>query len=299
MADRRSRDVHAWFRARLAAHDAELLDDEDARRFEAHAQECAECGSAMSTFAEPRAADAHTGEHIPARLLARWPETRRTLRGLPRRLVREHLRQCAECRADLVAIGHDAVLEADPALEEATGHPRVVRGGDIGGTLKPWIAGGAVGAVLATAATLIVVTVWAPRSVDMVSVPPSGTAATMARPSPFVADVLPPVIALREPLRGTAVSETTLRIQPGTRYVHVLLPELFVSDTATVSIHIVGPLGDEQAAVLRRYEELSRRRTLLLGSPDRPLEAGHYRIAIATPFSTELPAMEMGLTLTR
>jgi hypothetical protein len=241
--------------------------------------------------------DAHAGDHIPARLLARWPETRAQLRGLPRRLVREHLSACAECREDLRAIGYDDVFDANPGLEEAPANPRRTPHG-AGRSLKPWFAGGALGAVLATAATLIVVTVWAPRQPALDAVPPGGTAAMMAPPAPFVADVLPPVVALREPVRGGAASETTLRIQAGTRFVHVLLPELFVSDSATVSIRIVGPLGDEQAAVLRRYEELSRRRTLLLGTPDRALATGLYRIELVTPYSNELPAMELGLTLT-
>jgi len=253
----------------------------------------------LKTLADLQPPDGPASEHIPARLLARWPETRGTLRGLPRRLVREHLQQCTECREDLRAIGYEPVLEADPALEEAPGELRPAVRGEVADALKPWLAGGAVGAVLATAATLIVVTIWGtPRPAELVTVPQSGTAATMAHPAPLVADVLPPVVALREPLRGAAPSETTLRIQAGTRFVHVLLPELFVSDTTTVAIQVVGPLGDGQAAVLRRYDELSRRRTLLLGSPDRPLATGHYRIEIATPFSSELAAMEMGLTLT-
>jgi hypothetical protein len=243
--------------------------------------------------------DAHTSDHIPARLLARWTETRGELRGLPRRLVREHLAGCAECREDLHAIGFEATLEPHPALEQAGATRRRVAFAGPGAPIKPWLAGGALGAVLATAATLLVVTMWAPRRPSVIAtLPPGGASATMARPAPFVADVLPPVVALREPLRGVAASETTLRIQAGTRFVHVLLPELFVSDSATVAIRVTGPLGDEQASVVRRYVELSRHRTLLLGSPDRPLATGHYRIAIATPHSSELAAIELGLTIT-
>jgi hypothetical protein len=149
-----------------------LLADEEVERIERHFGECTSCFThwQMQAGSPPlaRTADAH----IAAALLADWERQQRTLRGLERASVRHHLLRCEDCRRDLAALGHNAVLERIPALELEGAFPEPAlssrRARDpqagprpIGLAWVPWAwAGVATAAALALTTVLIV----SPRS---------------------------------------------------------------------------------------------------------------------------------------
>jgi GAF domain-containing protein len=58
-----------------------------------------------------------TGAHIPTDVLVKWEIATRTLRGVERALVREHLESCEECRQDLELLGVRPELRLIPELE--------------------------------------------------------------------------------------------------------------------------------------------------------------------------------------
>jgi hypothetical protein len=97
------------------------LPDADEERLQAHLAVCGNCRESWSeqTLAltgEGGAADPDGVRHLPAAMIARWPLANQTLTGLERETVRRHLERCANCRADLEAMGQRPELASAPIL---------------------------------------------------------------------------------------------------------------------------------------------------------------------------------------
>ena len=184
----------AWFRSRLLPRAAGLLDPDESRRFDDLLARNAACGEIYRAFSEdPGPARPDEARHVPAGLLARWPAARRTLTGLERTLVGEHLASCEQCREDLRVLGFDPALDL-PALEEpAHGGPVVtaqVRTRPRRDPVRGWLA---AWATLATAASILLVAL--PRLRDGGDTPPAGpvqpaVAENTGRRIPMVAGAL-------------------------------------------------------------------------------------------------------------
>ena len=133
-------DDHDWVRLRLPAAAAGLLDDQDEQRLQAHLTACGECAAAwqeqMQALSD-ECADGSGGHHLPAAMIVRWELASQTLRGLEREAVSGHLARCADCRADLEALGHRAKLDPRAALADT----RVVRARRTFGSGVAWGAG--------------------------------------------------------------------------------------------------------------------------------------------------------------
>ena len=279
----RDGDLHSWVRVRLDAHALGLLDEAEERSLLDHAAVCQSCGEALKVHSENAPRLAREG-HIPAALLARWDRARHNLRGMARRMVREHLETCAECRQDLEAVGFRPELEVlpDENAEEplaVTSRPFTVDRG------RGWSWSSAIaGAALATAATLIVVSVVRPPTP---TIPPPGIDSAPPPLSPtYLLEPLPPTGRLPAATRDGGGSPLVIPVAPATRYVHLELPDLFLADSATVDLRVTGPTGSEVARERRRFAELTERRTLLLGSPSGPLAHGEYHLTITAPFAS-------------
>ena len=305
-------DWHRWFRARIDAHALGLLDEAEEQRFLGHAEACSSCRDAMKAQAGP---PPRSGDHIPAGILARWDRASASLRGVPRRMVREHLMSCAECRQDLEAIGFVAVLDKVPELEgpedDATDAlPPTLPVGQHEIRLLPlttrprqwipWLVGAGAGAALATASTLLIVAnVRPPEMRPGVPGGPVATSREGPRESGFLLEVLPPAGALPGQTRSMGEGQTTIRIGAETRFIHLTLPDLHLPDTSTVAIEVFGPGGARLLRATRLYQELFHRRTLLIGSPGHALDPGTYRLRITAPHATESPPTELTLILVR
>jgi hypothetical protein len=106
---------------RLPAHLSGLLNASEEKRFSAHVEGCRDCQEGVRDFQEAIAREVErTDGHLPAALVGRWPRFRAELRGLERALVRRHLAECDECRADLLALGYEPTLAVVPELEMAS-----------------------------------------------------------------------------------------------------------------------------------------------------------------------------------
>ena len=231
-------DGHSWFRTRLDAHFLGLLEEDEQHRFDEHATSCPECAAAMRAFGD-HLPTARLSEHIPSRILARWDRAKRSLRGLARHLVREHLESCAACRQDLESLGFAPELETDPALEEdeapvrgrvagaplaeahdvldgpaprpAQGHPIVIlKGHSSASRLREWLLGGAAGAALAAAILLVVVPIVSrdatrgPGQQQPTPAPPVSTVVPTPSPAAGISiQILGRAARLQEPTRGT------------------------------------------------------------------------------------------------
>ncbi len=115
---------HAWVLSRLAPYWAGLLEDSANERVESHVASCEPCRRAWEAQSATPAFAPGTEAHVPAALVADWERQQRTLRGLERATIRHHLERCDDCRRDLVALGHEPVLEFIAALEPEGMMPR-------------------------------------------------------------------------------------------------------------------------------------------------------------------------------
>ena len=107
---------HTWFLARLDLHRAGLRDSATERLFSAHQKSCPSCARALAQYATPDE-ESIASPHLPPIVLGAWLRAQRDLRGLERRLAREHLERCPSCREELRLLGYEARLSPDPALE--------------------------------------------------------------------------------------------------------------------------------------------------------------------------------------
>ncbi len=161
---------HLWASEHLDMFATGLMQDEDLNRFEQHLAACDECRGTVHALAAP---EANRGMHIPDALIARWPTTRTTLRGLQRELARRHLATCEECRSILRYRGQSLELERVPGLEPSAEALAALDGlapslpGSLGQrtvelprprfNLREFLFGGAVGGLVAAAAALAIV----------------------------------------------------------------------------------------------------------------------------------------------
>lgn len=274
---------HGWVRARLDAHAFGLLDDAEERRFLDHVASCDACAGIVKAYAGlgihgPR------NMHVPSRILARWDRAQRLLQGMSRRLVREHLERCASCRQDLELLGFSPVLERDPQLEgEAdpaaawlvTDPPPVVRIEVERRRRGPgaWLLAGAVGGGAAAAAVSILTFAPPPRAID--PPPPAPPAAAPA----FDLHVLPAPIALIDAPRSSSAVVPSIRLERETRALAIVLPELFLPDTTTLDVALVGPAGQVIDTTSVRAGAVAGQRSLLLTSP-APFPAGDYALRV-------------------
>ncbi len=180
---------HAWVLEHLAPYWAGLLEGADHERIESHLATCEACRRAWEAQSSLAPVTPGTEAHVPAALLADWERQQRMLRGLERATIRHHLERCDDCRRDLLAMGHEPVLEFVAALEPDGLMPRAPGPGSTArATTRPslvddarerlhrlnWALGG--WAAIATAAAAVMVFVMirggAPGPGD--SLPPPG-----------------------------------------------------------------------------------------------------------------------------
>jgi len=98
-----------------------LLEEAEEARLREHLASCASCQESYAALIAERPSGEPPGEHIPADLIACWPQTAASLRGIERAAVRSHLEHCAECRQDLELLGYRPALdsETEAALSES------------------------------------------------------------------------------------------------------------------------------------------------------------------------------------
>jgi len=279
-------DPHAWFRARLDASVLGLLSEAEERRFDEHAASCSRCAAILTAFRANLPEPDTDYRHLPPTLVARWDRRVPDLRGVERRLVREHLDSCDVCRRALTTLGFDPKLiePARPVLELVPGR-----------RLRDWLTGGAIGALAtAAAATLIVPTLVHRVPTPMVAPAPAPiTAPATDRYSLGVVLEAPAEVpAFRDVTRGTATAApavVTLRIPPGTRFVQFPTPALYSG--SGVDLEVVGPDGRTLARDHRERTELRKSSRILFGRPDQALEPGRYllRLTIAPEAGSSAP----------
>ena len=190
-------DLHRWFRSRVLARAAGLLDEDEERRFDEHEVSCPVCRELHDALHELDEDEAHerTPEdiapgHLPTAILARWHLVREHLPGMERDLVLTHATHCPDCRDELRALGVEVEAPERPSVR-----PR--EGGWRPGSFVPWLAGGLVGAAAALLVLLVVqedsslpsgLVPWgAPTEVrgdDPVRVPSGGRTLVLAIPPP-------------------------------------------------------------------------------------------------------------------
>jgi len=263
-------DPHRWFRARLDPQASGLLTPAEQERFDQHAAECGRCRRAAEVHAANLPEPDLSG-HLPPGLLARWERASTALRGVERRLVREHLESCAECREDLRRLGFEPVLAEEPVAPAA---PAVL----VRDRLRDWLMGGAVGALAAAAAMLLIVPGVGRREPAPPSLP-----APASEPA-YRLDILAPapdVPAFNDPPRSGGPApppEVTLRVAPETRFVQFPTPTLFSG--SSVLIEVLGPDGSLLASERRDRRELRAHHRIIFGRADRALEPGRYVLSV-------------------
>jgi len=279
-------DPHRWFRARLDANASGLLTEPEQERFDRHAAECERCRRAAEVHAA-NLPEADFSGHLPPGLLARWDRAATALRGVERKLVREHLENCAECRDDLRRLGFEPRLASEPEPARAARRP-LAEVTPIGSRLRDWVMGGAVGALAAVAAALLIVPGVGRREPEPPSIP------APSREPAYRLEILAPAPDLPAfddaPRSGGAAParDVTLHITPETRFVQFPTPTLFSGSSAL--IEVVGPDGRVLATERRDRRELGARHRILFGRADRALETGRYvlRITVAPEAGSSL-----------
>lgn len=293
--------AHRWVRTRLDAHATGLLDEREMSRFQAHLDECDLCRRAVAAHAEGTTMSRPADAHIPASLLSRWDRARERLRGIERRLVREHLEGCPVCRQDLGAIGFEPVLARDLALEGGPADALApappleaptttvirldIRRPGRRERLIQWALGGVGGALATVAAIMLVV----PNLMHVTPAAhgPAVTPAPEAAPASaqpvdrYTLVLVPEARTLRGGLRGSAgPAETVIRASDSTRFVPFRLPELYVSARTPIEIEIQGPAGLSILTARFKMEELIGTTSLMLGRSQDPLAPGTYVIVV-------------------
>ncbi len=284
-------DPHLWVRARFDARALGLLDEADDARFAAHLAECDACAVLAETHRANLPPSPRPTPHLPTTLIATWAHVSAELRGLERRMVREHLESCAECRRDLELLGHASVLASDPALEH-TSHAERERADERRPSprlavprpsSRGWWLGGAAGAALATAACVLLYAGPLRRTPSMPSqrefvTPPAG------RPDRL--ELAPPTAVLRAPTRAQASpAAASLTIPAGTSRVALRLPEWSGSGSSPVRVVVDWPEARARCDLTFRFGDLLARRSVYLESGAGPLPPGNY--VITTTFGPD------------
>lgn len=290
-------DEHIRFRQRLAAYAAGLLDEGKEEAFLEHRARCEDCRRAFDDFmASDEAAPTERGTHIPAAMLARWSAARRSVRGLERAMVREHLKRCSDCRADLERLGETPEIEFVAALEmqpapgwrerlfgspPSSGAARVAepvkrgrRRQAAGSPWVPWVLGG--WATAATAAAVILLTV---RPVPSPSppAPPDRPVAT----GPTAPLTLEPVgvhARLRSAARGPDGSELRLVLSEESRYLELEVGALDLPEGDSLRAEL---LAGGVVVVARPLPRAAREGVrVIVGQPHRAFTPGQYRLRL-------------------
>lgn len=308
-------DLHRWVRARLVPWRAGLLDPGDAERVAAHLRECPSCHALETAFAIAPASD--LGQHLPASLIAQWPQASRSLRGLERALARHHLERCTECRQDLELLGHEARLEHVAELETAmAAEPgpksapnaaaasipsrpmttiRVIRADPEARGRRLWDRALVTWASLATAAAAIAITVLVQRPV--VEGVPSPLLFTLSPPPPGSGGepeggpsvrLAPRPRSLSGPARGPRGGKVTvIPVMGPVASLALAVRPLDVPDTSWVQVSLVRGDGDTLLTVLHRQWEFFPKRMLVIDGGDAPLEPGRYALVLASLMAGE------------
>ena len=309
-------DRHRWVRVRLAARSAGLLTEDETRQIDEHLTGCPECRRRAETFeGVPAEGDA---SHVPAPVMARWPEARQRLRGLERAMVRRHLERCAECRQDLELLGHAPRLEYIPELEiegasipsaagataadpapamatalgsRATSAATIIRVVSAG-VRRRWRERALLAwATLATATAVVAIVVHSRRPV--VEGVPAALWATL--PPPVVAPYSPrgregPTVrlaprprSLSGPARGTRGGKVTVIPVVGpVGSLALSVRPLDVPDTAMVMVVLLAANGDTLFKVRHRQWEFFPKQVLVIDGGRSPLPPGPYVLELAS-----------------
>lgn len=115
----------SWLESRLIPFSLGLLDESERTRFEELLETRPDCRLFFEESLQADGPGEAAGEHIPASVLARWPDVETTLRGADRIFARRHLERCGECRDVLRMLGHEPHLSEDPSRE---GEARAILG---------------------------------------------------------------------------------------------------------------------------------------------------------------------------
>lgn len=299
---------HGWFQQRLAGYSAGLLDEGEEGAFLEHRAHCEECRQAFDEFmASDEAAPTERGAHIPAAMLARWSRARRSLRGLERAMVREHLRRCPDCRSDLERLGESPEIEFVAALEmrpppgwrerlfgrpPSSGAARVVeppprsrRRQASGPAWVPWVLGGWATAATATAVILLTVNPGSPPST-----PVSPDRAIVAEPaSPLTLEPVTARARLRSARRGPSGPAPGLVLGEASRFVELEVGALDLPEGDSLRAEIVADgVVIVERALPRPANDGVR---VIVGEQDRALAPGPYLLRlIARPGVTAAPA---------
>lgn len=277
-------DRHAWFRDRLDLESLGLLDEAEQIAFDEHAASCLGCRRRLELYRDNLPERPSGDRHLPPSLVARWDRSSPQLRGLERRMVRQHLDTCDVCREALVLLGFSPVLPVLADEREWRSHvlvqstPRWKR-------WWYWALGPAVGAALGATAALLIVALPGiherPAPISELPEPIPGAGADRSYRiglAPATPDVpgfsdLTRGLAPREP----APAEVHIRITPKTSFVAFPLPMILSGSAVEFS---VTRDGMELAHERREFTDLQTDGRIVFGRLDRALEPGVYRLTL-------------------
>lgn len=286
---------HRWAMTRFAARRAGLLSDDEERRMAEHLASCEVCGPAWQVELAPAEDDPtpwRTDTHIPAGVLATWPRASRSLRGLERTMIREHLNRCETCRQDLELLGYSPSLDIVPALEwtkadvpapervRSEQPPNVIQVFKLAPRKRDWTrwAFGGWAAIASAAALLLIVN--PPGSFDGGGDqgPPIGSPLSPT-PAPPRLSVARAPVRLGSAVRGGEASDQVITIPSGTRVLPLALEPLDLPTSSAVEVMIrrEGEPTAIQATVANGELESGR---LLLTAGDHELLAGTYVVRV-------------------
>lgn len=253
-------DDHAWVRRRLAAAAAGLLADPEQERLLAHLDACADCARDWQEQMQALAGEDPDGEnagaagerHLPPAMIARWGQAAGALRGAEREAVRRHLQRCADCRADLVAVGQRPEL-GEPAAPARLSGSRTNRGFGAG---LAWGVG-----VTALAAAI-------------------AGALLLPQPTTVTSGVLPWVAPAT--LRGGASAVVDLEAGAASLTVLTAVPT-DVDPTRPATVSILDPAGQVLLTSTVTPEMQTKRTVSILMRIRGGVPAGEYRVVFTQP----------------
>lgn len=231
---------HTWFRQRLPDHLLDLLAEDEAERFEQHANGCAPCARVLASARGARADWWDGAGHPPAGVLLQWNAKVRGDRV--QELAHAHVAHCESCRQDLedlLGIPAARVLTLAPAPRWRS-MPVLSRGLAV-----------AAGLVAVAAVTLFLTDGGEapPAAPGSASSPPAATGGATS-PSPPAAGKSSAPVTLASAERGQESGPTLLLIEAGVTHVPLTLPALFVPDGTPISFE----LRDAAGVIVSRQE---------------------------------------------
>jgi hypothetical protein len=274
-----------WFRSRMALFQGGLLDPDAERRFRALLTEDAVCGEIYAAFGEGPAEEPDLGDHLPASLIARWPEVHGRLRGLERDLVTRHLERCPDCREALRLLGHAPSLE-DVAPDEAVAR-RAERGVERRTAAPPSRASRPKRLARRSVQRWTAAAMLAAAVLSAVLVLP-GADERFVRFTEEAADL--PVLQLEGRVRGFAPRQEFVVDEGARRAVLDLSLLVFRPDrdpeTIDLRIVMLDPEGRRHELPAVTEADLSDLR-VVVGDDERTLPLGVYRLEIELPGTSE------------